>query len=316
VRPEPAASKGRATAIRIALTAILVAARVASASAPPPPGDLDRPLVCEGNGCERRLAAWQAMQRASGWMARFPPSELRFDAAVLLTGVRTSVDGATLRVAFEAARARADVDRDHPHRRFWDPAFRSPAKDTAAWTAPAAGAPRVNPNLVVGEALHCVENGWRRDTTTYVCGPMRDRGGYHTTHGLWALLIVRERGCIEAEAIAACVADLQAELVSTQPEKLRPERSLDVDLYGERLLMLLLSGASDPVVERSVDGLIAAQDSDGSFGVRVPGEDPYHRFHATAVATWALAEWQRRATSAPSAPSAGPTKTARATPSP
>jgi hypothetical protein len=228
-------------------------------------------------------------------MARFPPGELRFDAAVMLSGIRTSVDGTSLRGAFETARLRADVDHDHPHRRLWDPGFRSPPKDTAAWAAPAAGATRVNPNLVISEALHCAENGWRDATTAYVCGPMRDQGGYHTTHGLWALVIARERRCVDADGTAACLAALQAEIVAAQPEPLRPERSLDVDLYAERLLTLVLSGAKDAVVERSVDGLLEAQDADGSFGVRVPGEQPYHRFHATGIATWALAEWQRRA---------------------
>lgn len=241
------------------------------------------------------------MQRASTWMARFPPGELRFDSAVILSQIRTSADSAMLRSAFETARARADVDVDHPHRRFWDPNLRSAAKDTAGWTAPAAGSPRVNPNLVVSEALHCTENGFRPETTAYVCGAMRDAGGYHTTHGLWALALARDRGCVDAGAVAACVAALQAETAAAQPEALRPGRTLDVDLYGERLLMLILSGATDPVsekaIERSVDGLLAARDADGSFGVRAPDELPYHRFHATGVATWALAEWQRRETS-------------------
>jgi hypothetical protein len=35
--------------------------------------------------------------------------------------------------------------------------------------------------------------------------------------------------------------------------------------------------------------------------VRVAGEPAYHRFHATAIATWALAEWQRPASAPPGA---------------
>jgi hypothetical protein len=286
--------------LRLALLGPLVAAGLAvTTSADAVPADLGQPLACDGAGCDRQQRAWQAMQRASAWMARFPTGELRFDAAVMLSQIRTRVDGTSLRPAFESARVRADVDHDHPHRRFWDPAFRSPPKDTAAWIAPVDGAPRVNPNLVLSEALHCTENGFRPETTAYVCGAMRDHGGYHTTHGVWALVLARERGCVDADATAACLAELQAEVAGAQPETLRAERTLDVDLYGERLLMLVLSGATDPlsqrVVESSVDGLLGAQDADGSFGVRVPGEQAYHRFHATGIATWALAEWQRRA---------------------
>jgi hypothetical protein len=275
------------------LAAPSVLATVAAA-----PADLDQPLACSGAACPERERAWRAMQNAAAWMARFPDGELRFDAAIMLSQIQTSVDGEMLRRAAALARANADRDADHPHRRFYDPAFRSPREHTATWTAPPPGGSRVNPNLVVSEALHCAENGWRPEATAYACGAMRDHGGYHSVHALWALLLARDQGCVDLTATAPCLRSLEEELTAAQPAELAPARTLDVDLYAERLLMLVKSGARGPAIDASVAALLAHQDSDGSFGVRVPGEQPYHRFHATAIATWALAEWQRRSAGA------------------
>lgn len=245
------------------------------------------------------------MQSASIWMSRFPDGELRFDAAVMLGQIRTRVDGAALRRAAALARARSDRDVDHPHRRFYDPAFRSPREHTATWAIPAAGAPRVNPNQIVSEALHCAENGWRPEATAYACGAMRDEGGYYTAHALWALLLARDGGCVEDAAIATCLRSIEEELAKAQPERFAPARSLDVDLYAERLLMLSKSGVSGPAIDASVAALLAHQDADGSFGVRVPDEPPYYRFHATAISTWALAEWVWRKSALPSSSPGG-----------
>ena len=254
-----------------------------------PPANLDQPPPCTGSGCAEVAPAWQAMQKASAWMSRFPDGELQFDAAIMLSQIETKVDGDALRRASKLARALADRDADHPHRRFYDPSFRSPRKDTASWVAPSAGGARVSPNFVLSEALHCAENGWRAETNAYVCGPMRDAGGYHTVHGLWALLIARENGCLQG--VPDCSRSLIDELLAAQPERLEPKKSLDVDLYAERLLMLQKSGIAGSPIDAGVTVLLANQDADGSFGVRIADEPPYFRFHTTAIATWALAEW-------------------------
>lgn len=225
--------------------------------------------------------------RSGRWMAEFQ-GELRFDAAIGLSQARRIVDSSDLRRAFEQARAVADGDDDHPHRRFWVADL--PAEQTAAWAVPTAGEPRANTNRVISEALHCRENGWRAATTAYVCGPMRDSGGYQTVHGLWALQIASDNGCIEAAG--ACRTELQAELAGAQPATLEPRTTLDVDLYAERLLLLLLSGYDKPSLHTWAKALIAAQQADGSWGVPAE-ENPYFRYHATNAATWALAQWYR-----------------------
>jgi hypothetical protein len=93
----------------------------------------------------------------------------------------------------------ADADADHPHRRFWLSDFRSPAGETSQWQV-SPDVERAEPDLVLSEALHCTENGWRSQTTAYVCGPMRDAGGYQSTRALWAVTIARDRGCLDRSA--------------------------------------------------------------------------------------------------------------------
>ena len=60
----------------------------------------------------------------------------------------------------------------------------------------------MNVNRVIAEALHCDVYGLRRETLTYVSGLMRDDGGYHTAHGVWALLEAGARGCVEPSELA------------------------------------------------------------------------------------------------------------------
>ena len=94
---------------------------------------------------------------------------------------------------------------------------------------PVGRARRAATHQVVTEALFCAEHGWRPQTEAYACGPMRDEGGYHSTH------------------------------------------------------------AADEA--RWAGSIVDSQDDDGSWGVPVDGEDPYHRYHATMISAWALAEW-------------------------
>jgi hypothetical protein len=235
-----------------------------------------------------------ALARAADWLAAFPPAELRFDAAVMLSETRRRVDGDALRRAFAAARAVADHDDDNPQRRFWVEDLAAPPEHTSRWMVPVTPGVRVNTNRVVEEALFCAEHGWRPETMAYVCGSMRDGGGYHSTHALWALDLARRRGCVTKAAFHACARPIAAELAVAQPERLAPARSLDVDLWAERLLVLARAGWPVRRLDPWARALLARQDADGSWTVARPEEPPYHGYHATAMATWALAEWCRR----------------------
>lgn len=300
--------RAHAVALAIAILGSGVALGAVGLDDPRPatPADLDRPLACPepDAACERAQRAWAALQGAAAWLARYPEAGLQLDAAMMLSQARQSVDGAALRQASAAAERVADRDHDHPHRRFYRPDFHSPPEHTSRWIPPAAGAPRASPNAVLSEALHCSENGFRPETIAYVCGPMRDDGGYHSTHALLGLVLARERGCVDLGATSKCLASLQAELARAQPSTLQPKRSLDVDLYGERILMRLLGGTEASALDPEVDALLAFQDADGSFGVRASGEPPYHRYHTTGIVVWTLAEWHRR--SGEARPPAGP----------
>jgi hypothetical protein len=246
----------------------------------------------------RHCSEWErldiALERAAEWMAAFPPQSLRFDAAMALIMTRKTVDSAALRSAFERARSVADRDDDNPQRRFWTPNFTAPPEHTSRWIVPTAPGTRVNTNRVVAEALFCKENGWRPETMRYLCGPMRDEGGYGTTHALWALDLAHRNGCVTADAYEGCAADLQRELAGTQPSPFEPRTTLDIDLYAERLLSTVRTGYPNAVVDQWARTLLALQGPDGSWGVPAAQEDPYYRYHATMVATWALAEWYRR----------------------
>lgn len=260
---------------------------------------------CTAPSCTEWQQLERALFRAGEWLASFPQTALRFDAAMGLSQIRQTVDSDALRVAFKRARTVADRDNDHPHRRFWIPGFHAPARDTSQWEVPSDGSQRVNTNRVVSEALHCAENGWRAQTMRYVCGPMRDSGGYQTTHALWALHIAHQNGCIAEADFDACARALQSELRTYQPTTLEPHATLDIDLYAERLLTLVLSGYPDPVVNDWAADLIHLQGRDGSWGVSANSEEPYYRYHATMVVSWALAEWCRRLVGHPEVRPAG-----------
>ncbi|MCB9572472.1 MAG: hypothetical protein H6709_10330 [Kofleriaceae bacterium] len=232
-----------------------------------------------------------AIDRAATWLAAFPPAQLRYDAAIMIAAIRRRYDDDALRAADAAARAVADRDDDNPLRRLFDAGYRAAASSARGWEVPAAGAPRVNPNRVLAEAAHCAEHGLRPATLAYVTGPMRDDGGYQTTHAAWALLIAHDHGCLDDAALAAALTPLLDELRAAQPAAPGPA-ALDVDLFGERLLMLALAGVRDAAVDGWAASLLRAQRGDGSFGALAVDEDPYRRYHATAIACWALAAWR------------------------
>lgn len=228
------------------------------------------------------LLAATPVERSAKWMAAFPTEQLKYDSAVGLSQLLKLTDSPDLRAAHAHARSVADRDSDHPHRRFFDSAAKVPKSAVTSW---AVTDPKINLNRVVDEALWCDVHGLRPATVTYAGGAMRDGGGYRSTHALWALVIARERGCLDVKAFDKASAAVRAELRKTQPAEPGPG-TMDVDLYSERLLFLLLAGEHDAVLEGWAKKLAARQNDDGSWGSA--GERPYEQFHATMVATWAL----------------------------
>lgn len=227
-----------------------------------------------------------ALDRARAWMAAWP-GQPSFDSAIAAheTWELRRDDGWK---ALRDQRIAGIRDTDHEHRRFFEPTARLPVAHVHRWSPPTDGT-RVNPNRVITEALYCPETGWRPDTERYACGAMRDDGGYHTTHALWALVVARDNGCTQA----ACAPELVAELVTAQPAELAPARSLDVDLYAERLLTTCLVACPDGS-DAWARALLDAQLADGSWGVADDAEPPYHRYHATMMTAWALSAWWKQ----------------------
>jgi len=230
-----------------------------------------------------------SLARASNWLAAYAASEepLNFDAVIVLSFLaRSGVAGSE--AAFTRANQRLDRDRGHPHRRFFEEEFRLPASLSVGWQVPAGPAPRVNPDRLLTEALHCRENGLRPEAVAYACGAMRDGGGYHSVHGLWALVEAGRRGCL-SPAGAACLEELRREVAAAQPLRFVPWSTMDIDLYAERLVVLALSGGLPPALAAAPATLLELQNADGSWGL-AGDELPYMRFHATMMAAWALAE--------------------------
>ncbi len=257
-------------------------------AAPSAPRAIDAAGDTHAPGEPAAATSEAVLDRAAAWLAAFPAEELRFDAAIGLAALRRHHDTGDVRRAEAAARAVADRDADNPLRRAFDPAHRA-ARSTASWEVPAAGAPRANVNRVVAEALHCDVHGLRDATLDYLGGAMRDGGGYHTAHGLWALVFARDAGCLDAARFDAAAAPLRDELRAAQPAAPGPA-VLEVDLFAERLLMLVLAGERGPAVDAWARALAAAQHADGGFGAPDPAAPRYHRYHATMAAAWALAE--------------------------
>jgi len=238
-------------------------------------------LLASCRAPDARPLAAGAIERATRWMAGFPQEQLRFDAAIGLAAIRRHHDTPQVRAAFDRARLVAERDADNPMLRAIEPSYRAPPEATTRWSPPA------NVNRPLEEAIHCAENGLRPQTLEYITGPMRDRGGYGTTHAVWALALARDAGCIAD--FAERVEPLVKELRDAQPD--RPARkTLAVDLFAERVLMLAIAGER---VDCWARPLLEAQNLDGSFGALGTEEDPYHRYHATMVAAWALSEWAK-----------------------
>lgn len=281
---------------RIALLLLVVAACRGSKPAPGGPPPADAPVRLDAREADATVAIdpLAAVDRAAVWMAGFPPEQLRFDAAIGLSALVRKADSEPARRALAAARAVADRDTDSPLRRAYDDT--APPPPAATWTAPGTGTggEQVNVNRVIAEALGCDAHPVRASTLAYIGGPMRDVGGYQTAHGLWALVIARDRGCLDAARFETLARPLIDELRAAQPSA--PPRAVGgTDLYAERLLMLVMAGEHDVTIDAWATALLHAQDDDGGFGQLAPGDADYFRFHATIAAAWALAEWRTRA---------------------
>ncbi len=171
--------------------------------------------------------------------------------------------------------SQVDLDGGHPLRRLVDPTFPIPREVAHS------DATRPTINRVLIEVAACNEHGLRPVTASWICGAMRDDGGYGTTHALWAAVIARNNGC----APVTCLDDLVAELATSQPAAPGPA-TLEADLFAERILMRRLAGAF--VAGTEFEALRHAQTAEGRFGVSPAGEPPWHAFHAAMTATWAL----------------------------
>jgi hypothetical protein len=227
------------------------------------------------------------LERSAEWMAKFPVDELGFDAAVGLSQVLKLSDSPALRAAFERARSVADRDADHPQRRFWDAGVQVTKAAVATWDVSDI---HVNLNRPLDEALWCDVHGLRPVALRFIAGSMRDGGGYRSTHALWALVVARDRGCLDADSFARASAQVRAELRRAQPGEPGP-KTADLDLYGERLLFLRLAGERDAELDGWAAKLLNRQNTDGSWGATA--DRPYAQYHATLVATWALALTKR-----------------------
>ena len=235
------------------------------------------PTSVEVNGALTRAAAW-----ASSYQG-----DTRFDAVMMAWAIADVSEHPGWRDL--DVRLRGELtDTDHEHTKLWMPDYQLPIEHVHRWTTPTDGS-RINPNRVLTEALFCQDHGWRAQTTEYVCGAMRDDGRYHTTHGLWALVLANRRGCVDR----ACADSLVEELESHQPDDLAPATTLDVDLYAERLLTVTLAEPDKAVISAWAKTLIGAQNGDGSWGMNTPADTSYPKYHATSASAWALATWRQ-----------------------
>ncbi|MFT3839849.1 MAG: hypothetical protein QM723_22875 [Myxococcaceae bacterium] len=267
---------------RFAAAALLLAACHSCQHQGTPGDSVHEPVKPKRALDEKKVRA--AIAHAAKWMAQFPPADLRFDAAIGLTAIRARQSDPALDESLKHAREVADKDGDNPLR----PLFDADAGSTpSVWEVPDAG--RVNVNRVLAEAVGCASNGIRPAVLDYASGPMRDQGGFQTTHALWALSLARDRGCLPRAEFNRRAGPLVAELRSAHSNVPGPTVQ-DLDLYAERALMLELAGVHDDQVTLWLEKLLDAQAKDGAWGPAGGNDPPYYRFHSTMAASWALAE--------------------------
>lgn len=233
----------------------------------------------------REARAREAVEQALRWMedhADEPRSKL--DVAIGLSAVAALLPTPTA----EGLRDRLVPVHDRsgdPRRRLYDPAHRLAEPPPASVGADG----RPNPNAALVEALHCPEWPLRSETLAAVCGPLRDGGGYGSTHAAWIVAEAVERGCVpRAET---CAEAMVAELTGPWPPL---AATLDRDLLCERVAFGLRAGAPPEAFDGAVDAILHAQGADGGFAVPAEGEPAWWAWHATLACAWGLAAWAAR----------------------
>jgi len=257
--------------------------------------------LAAGDSASRRLRKSQpstlfhqiqaSLSRAAGFLCAFPRDQLRFDAAIGTTAAWQLLPLPDLDCARQQALQVAGKDHDNPLRRFFDPAVHIRRAAVQGWQAPARG--RINTNRPVSEALWCDRYPLRSQTLAYITGPMRDRGGFHSTHALWSLVIARQRGCLEHRRFLQLSTDLRRELRRAQAGERAISSTRQIDLFAERALFLALAG-EEKDLSTWLGQLLSLQNPDGSFGIRQHGQPHYPEYHATMISSWLLAWWLHR----------------------
>ncbi len=261
------------------------------AVAPTPPESRAKPrarrVVSAPQTLARRVKA--AIHRGIQALCRVPETQLRYDTALSLVMVRKRLFWPELEPCYARIKARALKDDDNPMNVLIDPAAARPidAHALQRLPIPKAGQARTNVNHIVIRAVHCRRFPVPRKVFAYLIGPMRDHGGYHSTHALWSLLMMRRQGCGDRAEVERAVASLRQELQDALTKQPAMSTTPSIDLNAERILFLVESGVAVDRLSGPVQRLLAAQRPDGVFATSREERAPW-RVHATSVSVWAL----------------------------
>ena len=234
----------------------------------------------------------KTVKKAAAWIYKQADENERFDSLIMLNYICRYSDEKNLIKACRIIEEKQKEDDDNPFRRIWDPEFRSPEEYINGWAVPEISENRVNVNRVMLELLYCSDYGIRNQTLNYIENIMLDGGGYHTTHGLWAIVLSAQNGCLSDEGFRRLADPYVEELYDIQPEKLNEISAEIVDLFAERTVMILMSVSinteySKPEQLRHYISVIAeAQNKDGCWGSE--SENPDLVFHSALLCVWAL----------------------------
>ena len=234
----------------------------------------------------------KAIRRGVEAICKIPEQNLRHDTATGLSHVRRVIWWKDLDGCFDRIKKRAFKDHDNPLNVLIDPSYRGPISIDSILKSrlPKPGEKRINVNRILSRAAHCKKNTFTDPAFAYTTGPMRDSGGFHSTHAIWALIILKERGCRTGPKLDKAILDLRKELSDAQKKGLDPKTTRNIDLYAERIMCLAMSGESPESLAPFVEKLMATQRKDGLFAT--PTEKQKHwLLHCTTVSVWALAEF-------------------------
>ncbi|RME25332.1 MAG: hypothetical protein D6806_08040 [Deltaproteobacteria bacterium] len=245
-----------------------------------------RPTPSGGTLQELKRRVLKALERSTSFIAS-QQGLLRYEAAVAIRLAYASSGVEQLEKLLPLADRIAASDPDNPQRRFFSSEFEADRRSIQGWVPPERG--RMNTNRPIIEALWCDRYPMRRDTLLYIGGNMRDGGSYGSTHALWALILARQKGCIDEQTFRRLSGPIVDELVSAQP-RLCPAGATGLDIYAERALFLALAGYKKQH-HHWLNQILKRQSADGGFGLPQGKNQYYVRIHATLVATWYMAEW-------------------------